>query len=97
MLMNLKMPTFVGILTFISMKDTLLEDLKAGKGLYFLAFSFFQIKHILLHKHTNGLDTSYDTKFVLMSSSPFSLRIITSGPAPLRADCVFPFRQVVAQ
>ena len=43
MLINVKMQTIVDILTFISMKDTLLEDLKAGKGLYFLAFSFFRL------------------------------------------------------
>ena len=43
MLMNVKMPTIVDILTFISMKDTLFENLKAGKGLYFLAFRFFRL------------------------------------------------------
>ena len=40
MLINVKMPTIVGILTFISMIKTTSESLKARKSI-FLAFEFF--------------------------------------------------------
>ena len=39
-LINVKMPTIVGILTFISMIDTRSENLKARKVLIFQRFSF---------------------------------------------------------
>ena len=40
MLINVKMPTIVGILTFISMINTTLESLKARKVFIFQQFSF---------------------------------------------------------
>ena len=40
MLRNVKMPTIVGILTFISMVDTTSESLKAREVLIFQYFSF---------------------------------------------------------
>ena len=42
-----KMPTIVGILTFISMLNTTSESLKVGK-VYFLPFSFYEQ---LFHAH----------------------------------------------
>ena len=40
MLINVKMPTIVGILTFISMINTTSESLKARKEIIFQHFSF---------------------------------------------------------
>ena len=41
MLINVKMPTIVGILTFISMINTVNESLKARKVITFQLFSFY--------------------------------------------------------
>ena len=41
MLINVKMPTIVGILTFISTINTTYESLKARKA-YFSAFKFYE-------------------------------------------------------
>ena len=40
LLINVKMPTIVGILTFISMTNTTSERLKAAKLLYLSVFKF---------------------------------------------------------
>ena len=40
-LINVKMPTIVGILTFISMINRTSESLKAGKVVIFQHFSFY--------------------------------------------------------
>ena len=42
LLINVKMPTIVGILTFISMIDTIPESLKARKVIIFQQFSFYE-------------------------------------------------------
>ena len=42
MLINVKMPTVVGILTFISMIKTTHESLKARKVFIFQYFSFYE-------------------------------------------------------
>ena len=42
MLINAKMPTIVGILTFISMVNTTSESLKARKGFIFYVFRFYE-------------------------------------------------------
>ena len=42
LLINVKMPTIVGILTFISMIYTLSESLKARKIFIFQNFSFYE-------------------------------------------------------
>ena len=42
MLINVKMPTIVGILTFISMINTTSENLKARKVFIFQHFSFYE-------------------------------------------------------
>ena len=42
MFINVKMPTFVGILTFISMINTTFESLKARKVFIFQHFSFYE-------------------------------------------------------
>ena len=42
MLINVKMPTIVGILTFISMINKTSESLKARKVLIFQHFSFYE-------------------------------------------------------
>ena len=44
MLINVKMPTIVGILTFISMINTTPEGTKARKILTFEHFSFYKLK-----------------------------------------------------
>ena len=41
-LINVKMPTIVGILTFISMMNTASESLEARKAFIFQHFSFFE-------------------------------------------------------
>ena len=46
MLINVEMPTNVGILTFISMINTSSECLKLGKNLYFLAFKLLKAGEI---------------------------------------------------
>ena len=42
MLINAKMPTIVGILTFISMINETSQSLKARKEFIFLLFGFYQ-------------------------------------------------------
>ena len=42
MLMNVKMPTIVGILTFISMINTTSENLKESEVSFFQHFSFYE-------------------------------------------------------
>ena len=42
MLINVKMPTIVGILTFVSMINATYESLKARKVLIFQHFSFYE-------------------------------------------------------
>ena len=42
-LINVKMPTIVGILTFISMINTTYESLKARKAFIFQHFSFYML------------------------------------------------------
>ena len=42
MLINVKMPTIVGILTFIGTSNTTSESLKARKKLFFQHFSFYE-------------------------------------------------------
>ena len=42
LLINVKMPTIVGILTFISRINTTSESLKARKNSVFLHFSFYE-------------------------------------------------------
>ena len=42
MLINVKMPTVVGILTFISMINTTSESVKARKVFIFQHFSFYE-------------------------------------------------------
>ena len=48
MLINAKMPTIVGILTFISMISTTSESLKARKVFIFQHFSFFSSLNFIL-------------------------------------------------
>ena len=48
MLINVKMPTIVGILTFISMINTTSERLKARK-VYFLTFSMSCYEQLEFH------------------------------------------------
>ena len=43
MLINVKMPTIVGILTFISMINTTSENLKARKVFIFQLFCFYKL------------------------------------------------------
>ena len=42
MFINVKMPTIVGISTFISMINTISESLKARKHVIFQCFSFYE-------------------------------------------------------
>ena len=48
MLINVKMPTIVGILTFISVINTLSESLKAIKIVFFQHFSFYNQLNFML-------------------------------------------------
>ena len=47
MLINVKMPTIVGILTFISLIDTTFEGLKASSFFDFQNFSFYELLKFL--------------------------------------------------
>ena len=56
MLINVKMPTIVGILTFISMKDTKPETLKARKVIIFQHFRFYEISNNVVCATSKGSD-----------------------------------------
>ena len=60
MLINVKMPTIVGILTFISLINITNESLKARKAFVFQHFSFYeQLKfHAPLIEHEKSFLTS---------------------------------------
>ena len=47
LLINVKMPTIVGILTFINRINTVSESFKSGTGIPFHHFSFY--KHLKFH------------------------------------------------
>ena len=67
MLINVKMPTIVGILTFISMINDTSESLKARKVLIFSILVFVSVMSPTSYKLVHAVVLSNDSLYVFVS------------------------------